>query len=148
MAISLSGKPGVNAWLEVERRASGAGIGQNAGDPETGVYLTRVIYDPNNASTPDVTEQYTSIGSTENGVFTSADGPEVTAFTVSGGTATISIKGDPLSDYTCKSSTTLSGFTEIIPTSGSTTTDVNGNATFGVDATGPNRFYVVEDSAE
>ena len=146
MPISLSGKPGVNAWLEVERRASGSGIGQNSGDPAAGVYLTRVIYDPGNNVTPYdfASEQYTSIGFTKDGVFTAA-GVEVTSFTVNGGSATISIKGAPNTAYTCKSSTSLSGFTAITPTSGSATTDECGDATFTVDATGPKRFYRIEE---
>jgi hypothetical protein len=61
MSISLSGKPGVNAWLEVECRANGQAIGAFAGgDPEAGVYLTRVIYDHDSSESgnPDVGTQY------------------------------------------------------------------------------------------
>lgn len=146
--ISLSGQPGKNAWLQVVPRTDGD-LPAALGRPDTGLYLTRVIYDEDaggSGGTPDEETQYAVVGSTENGVFTPIGGDlEVASFSVSNGTATITIKGAPNTEYTCKSSTTLSGFTEIVPTSGSTTTDSNGDATFQVDASGPKRFYVIED---
>ena len=72
-----------------------------------------------------------------------SDDVEVTDFSVSDGIATITIKGKADTDYVCKQSLILSGFTEI-PGS-TTTTDGSGVATFMVPATGPKRFYLVEE---
>ena len=70
---------------------------------------------------------------------------EITTLNVSDGTATITFKGKPNTIYTCKSSTTLIGFSTTIPTSGSTTTDENGDATFQVAAAGAKSFYLIAE---
>lgn len=141
LPVSLTGVAG-NAWIELERRAEGW-TSPSVGDPKAGVYITRVIYDddPAGDDEPDVAVDYELVGSV------AADGfqVEVTSFSVAAGKASISIKGRPNTIYTCKSSTTLSGFAPVVPTAGSTTTDANGVASFDVDASGPKRFYVVEE---
>jgi hypothetical protein len=54
-------------------------------------------------------------------------------------------EGEASTTYVCKSSTTLSGFSNITITSGSLTTDVHDDATFTVAAADTKRFYVVEE---
>ncbi len=70
---------------------------------------------------------------------------KITTLDVSDGTATITFKGKPNTIYTCKTSATLIGFSTTIPTSGSTTTDENGDATFQVAAVGVKRFYLIAE---
>ncbi|MBT3294493.1 MAG: hypothetical protein HN919_18690 [Verrucomicrobia bacterium] len=58
--ISLTGKPGKDAWLEVDARANGWGADEFTGDPNAGVYLTRVVYDHDGSETgsPDTGTTY------------------------------------------------------------------------------------------
>lgn len=74
----------------------------------------------------------------------SAD-PEITSIVKSGDTVTVEFTGEASTTYVCKSSTTLSGFSNITITSGSLTTDVDGDATFTVAAADAKRFYLVAE---
>ena len=68
---------------------------------------------------------------------------EIVSISRAGNVATIVIKGEPNSDYDCRSSLDLTGFGAVIATE---TTDGNGDATFTVDATEDRKFYIIEDA--
>ena len=73
-----------------------------------------------------------------------AEPPVITSITVSGATATIAITGAPATTYVCKFSDDLvTPFAPIVTDPATITTDVNGDATFTVDASVDRRFYVV-----
>jgi hypothetical protein len=74
----------------------------------------------------------------------SAD-PEITSIVKSGDTVTVEFTGEASTTYVCKSSPGLSGFSNITITSGSLTTDVDGDATFTVAAADAKRFYLVAE---
>jgi len=85
------------------------------------------------------------ISSVITGTTTPAADPEITSITVDSGIATIIMKGEPGTPYVCKSSTTLSGFSEVTILSGTLTPDGGGNATFTVAAADAKRFYLVAE---
>jgi hypothetical protein len=67
---------GGTAWLQIERQASGVGIGTVVGDPNAGLYLSRVIYNEGGSlDTPDVGTSYTVVGTAYASGFTAVPEP-------------------------------------------------------------------------